>query len=66
VPRQPATEFAGVFSRETINHHARARGHARSAGNGPWSTSELGLDISDDVPKPLTDEVVDAADAVVA
>lgn len=57
-----------------LNHHARGRAHARSAGNTPAEhlhptvvsvMRELGLDLSEEFPKPLTDEVVEAADVVV-
>jgi arsenate reductase (thioredoxin) len=57
-----------------LNHHARGRVHARSAGSAPAgqlnptvvaAMSELGLDLSEAFPKPLTDEVVRAADVVV-
>lgn len=50
------------------------RVHVRSAGSAPASEihdnvrqamSEIGLDISKEFPKPLTDEVVGAADVVV-
>jgi arsenate reductase (thioredoxin) len=56
--------------------HQRAAGlvHVRSAGSAPAETinanvvsamAELGIDLSQEFPKPLTDEVVRAADAVV-
>jgi arsenate reductase (thioredoxin) len=57
-----------------LNHHARGRAHARSAGRAPTdelnpavltAMSEMELDLSDEFPKPLTDEVVQAADVVV-
>jgi protein-tyrosine-phosphatase len=57
-----------------LNHHARGRAHARSAGSAPvghlnpavvTAMSELGLDLVGAFPKPLTDEVVRAADVVV-
>ena len=57
-----------------LNHHARGRAHARSAGSAPVgqlypavvaAMSELGVDLSEEFPKPLTDEVVQAADVVV-
>lgn len=50
------------------------RVHVRSAGSDPAdrinpavvrAMKELGLDLSQEFPKPLTDEVVEAADAVV-
>jgi arsenate reductase (thioredoxin) len=56
--------------------HERAAGlvHVRSAGSDPAERinqnvvtvmSELGIDLSQEFPKPLTDEVVRAADAVI-
>ncbi len=57
-----------------LNHHAQGRAHARSAGSLPADQlnpavvtvmSELGLDLSEAFPKPLTDEVLRAADVVV-
>jgi arsenate reductase (thioredoxin) len=56
--------------------HQRAAGlvHVRSAGSDPAETinqnvvtamGELGIDLSQEFPKPLTDEVVRAADAVI-
>ena len=57
-----------------LDHHARGRVHVRSAGSTPASEvnpvvvqamSEIGIDISREFPKSLTDEVVRDADAVV-
>ena len=57
-----------------LNRHARGRAHARSAGSAPAGRlhpgvvevmSELGVDLSAEFPKPLSDEVVQAADVVV-
>jgi protein-tyrosine-phosphatase len=57
-----------------LDHHARGSVHVLSAGSEPASTlnpavvqamSEIGLDISKHFPKPLTEEVVRAADVVV-
>ena len=57
-----------------LNHRARGRVHVRSAGSAPAgeinpavvaAMQELGIDVSEAFPKPLTDEVVRAADAVV-
>ena len=56
--------------------HQRAAGlvHVRSAGSDPAeqinphvvsAMEELGIDMSEEFPKPLTDEVVEAADAVI-
>ena len=57
-----------------LDHHGRGRVHVRSAGSAPAdqihsnvaaAMAEIGLDVSTAFPKPLTDEVVRAADAVV-
>jgi arsenate reductase len=57
-----------------LDHHARGRVHVRSAGSDPGerinpvvvsALAELDIDVSKEFPKPLTDEVVRAADAVV-
>ena len=57
-----------------LDHHAHGRVHVRSAGSDPAdqinpavvvAMSELGIDVSKEFPKPLTDEVVRAADAVI-
>jgi arsenate reductase len=57
-----------------LDHHARGRVHVRSAGSTPadeihttvvQAMSELGIDISKEFPKPLTDEVVRDSDAVI-
>ena len=57
-----------------LDHYAEGRVHVRSAGSEPadqinpavvTAMSELGLDITKEFPKPMTDEVVEAADAVV-
>jgi arsenate reductase len=57
-----------------LNHRAKGRVHVRSAGSDPGeeinpavveALAELGVDIGEEFPKPLTDEVVRAADAVV-
>jgi arsenate reductase (thioredoxin) len=57
-----------------LDHHAHGNVHVRSVGSQPASTlnpavveamSELGLDISKEIPKPLTEDVVRAADVVV-
>ena len=56
--------------------HALSRGrvHVRSAGSDPAerinsaateAMAELGIDLSQEFPKPLTDEVVEAADVVI-
>ena len=57
-----------------LDRYADGRVHVRSAGSEPAeqinpavvaALNEVGLDISKEVPKPLTDEVVRAADAVI-
>lgn len=57
-----------------LDHLAEGRVHVRSAGSAPaeqinpdvvTAMSELGIDISKEFPKPMTDEVVAAADAVI-
>jgi arsenate reductase len=57
-----------------LDHYAEGRVHVRSAGSAPadeinpnvvLALDELGIDISKEFPKPMTDEVVKAADAVV-
>jgi protein-tyrosine-phosphatase len=57
-----------------LDRHARGRVHVRSAGSEPADAinpavveamSEIGIDLSREVPKRLTDEAVREADAVV-
>ena len=57
-----------------LDHHAAGAVHVRSAGSAPaeeinpavdQAMAELGLDISREFPKPLTDDVVRAADVVI-
>jgi arsenate reductase len=57
-----------------LDHHARGRVHVRSAGSAPGerinpavvaAMDEWGIDLSQEFPKPLTDEFVRAADAVI-
>jgi protein-tyrosine-phosphatase len=57
-----------------LDHHAGGRVRVRSAGSQPadqlnpavvMAMAEVGLDISREFPKPLTDEAVDAADVVI-
>ena len=57
-----------------LDHYAQGRVHVRSAGSDPAeeinpavvvAMGELGIDVSREFPKPLTDEVVRAADAVI-
>ena len=56
------------------NHLSGGRVHVRSAGSSPSDVvnpaviavmAELGLDLNEEFPKPLTDDVVQAADMVV-
>jgi protein-tyrosine-phosphatase len=60
--------------RPLLDHLAEGRVHVRSAGSDPADKvnpkvvtvmAELGLDLSKEFPKPMTDEVVKAADAVI-
>ena len=60
---------AGLLSRRS-----EGRIHVRSAGSTPAgeinpavvvALAEIGIDLSDEFPKPLTEEVVRAADAVI-
>ena len=57
-----------------LDHYAEGRVHVRSAGSAPAehinpavvvAMSEVGIDVSKEFPKPMTDEVVEAADAVI-
>jgi arsenate reductase (thioredoxin) len=57
-----------------LDHYAEGRVHVRSAGSDPAdrvnpivvkAMAELGIDVGKEFPKPMTDEVVQAADAVV-
>ena len=57
-----------------LNHRSKGRVHVRSAGSTPAAEinpavvdamAEIGVDLSQEFPKPLTDEVVQAADVVV-
>ncbi len=57
-----------------MNYRAAGKVHVRSAGSDPAeqinpavveAMAELGIDLNEAFPKPLTDEVVRAADAVV-
>src|SRR5918996_971372 len=57
-----------------MDHYADGRVHVRSAGSSPGerinpnvvaAMDELGIDLSKEFPKPMTDEVVRAADAVI-
>jgi len=58
-----------------LDHHAQGRVHVRSAGSTPADEinpavrevmAEIGLDLSKEFPKPLTDDVVRAADVVIS
>jgi arsenate reductase (thioredoxin) len=57
-----------------LDHRAKGSVHVRSAGSDPAdrlnpavveAMSEVGLDITKEFPKPLTDDVVRAADVVI-
>ncbi|HEX2157641.1 MAG TPA: arsenate reductase ArsC [Actinomycetes bacterium] len=57
-----------------LDHHARGKVHVRSAGSAPGdrinpavaaAMDEWGIDLSQEFPKPLTDEFVKAADVVI-
>lgn len=57
-----------------LDHHAAGKASVRSAGSQPrgeipevitTALAEVGVDLADAYPKPLTDEVVRAADVVV-
>ena len=57
-----------------LDHYAQGRVHVRSAGSAPADTinpavasalAEVGLDISQEFPKPLTDDVARASDVLV-
>lgn len=57
-----------------LDHHARGRVRVRSAGSAPADEinpavvtvmDELGLDLTKEFPKPLTDDAVSGADVVV-
>jgi protein-tyrosine-phosphatase len=57
-----------------LHRHAAGRVHVRSAGSAPADTinpavvaamDEIGIDLSRELPKPLTDEFVQAADVVI-
>jgi protein-tyrosine-phosphatase len=57
-----------------LDHRSEGRVHVRSAGSAPGeeidpvvveALAELGIDVAREFPKPLTDEVVRAADVVV-
>lgn len=57
-----------------LNKHAQGAVHVRSAGSAPAADlepsvvaamAEAGIDLSEEFPKPLTDDVVRAADVVI-
>jgi arsenate reductase (thioredoxin) len=57
-----------------LDHHAKGKVHIRSAGSDPAdqinpavlaALDEWGIDLSQEFPKPLTDEFVRAADVVI-
>jgi arsenate reductase (thioredoxin) len=81
VPDHPEVLFVCVhnagrsqMAAALLNHHAQGRVVVRSAGSTPAAhinpavieaMNELGLDLSQEFPKPLTTESVQAADVVV-
>ena len=57
-----------------LDHHANGRVHVRSAGSAPAkeinpavhaAMAELGLDLSREYPKQLTDDLAQAADVII-
>src|SRR5437667_6539468 len=57
-----------------LDHHAGGRVHVRAAGSAPAdeihpavveAMAEVGLDLSNELPKPLTTGAVEASDVVV-
>ena len=57
-----------------LDHHGQGRVRVRSAGSAPASSinpsvaaalAEIGIDISKEFPKPLTDDLARAADVIV-
>jgi arsenate reductase (thioredoxin) len=57
-----------------LDHYAKGRVEVRSAGSTPTdqinpavvaAMGEIGIDLSKEFPKPLSDEMVEAADVVV-
>jgi arsenate reductase len=57
-----------------LDHHAQGRVHVRSGGSAPGESinpavaaamAEIGLDLSKEFPKPVTDEAVQTADVVI-
>ena len=57
-----------------LDHHAQGRVHVRSAGSAPAdeinpsviaAMDAIGIDMTKEFPKPLTNDVVEAADVVV-
>ncbi len=81
VPEVPEVLFVCVhnagrsqMAAALLDHHAQGRVLVRSAGSDPAdqvnpavvaAMDEVGVDVSSEFPKPLTDEVVQAADVVV-
>ena len=81
IPGKPSVLFVCVhnagrsqMAAGLMNYRGQGRVHVRSAGSDPADTinpavveamAELGIDLDEEFPKPLTDEVVRAADAVI-
>jgi arsenate reductase len=64
----------GQMAAALLDHYGEGRVHVRSAGSAPAdqlnpnvvaAMTELGIDLSKAFPKPMTDEVLKAADAVI-
>lgn len=64
------SQMAGAL----LSHHGGGRVHVRSAGSLPadqinpvvvQALAEMGLDLAEEFPKPLTDDVIQAADVVI-
>jgi len=81
VPDSPEVLFVCVhnagrsqMAAALLDHHAAGRVHVRSAGSEPAdrvnpavveALAEIGLDVTREFPKPLTDEAVQASDVVI-
>ena len=81
MPDKPSVLFVCVhnagrsqMAAALLDHHARGGVTVRSAGSEPADSinpavvevmNELGLDLSKEFPKPLTDDAVQASDVVV-
>ena len=70
----PLQFLASQMAAGLFKLHSKGRIHVRSAGSTPAheinpaaleAMQEIGVDMSEEFPKPLTDEVVEAADVVI-